>query len=130
VVQARIEEDVVKYMLLMWGEGSDSDGAPETEPDTAADEPGEACWMPWAREMQERGVVLHDGAALASDSATVRVSGSEVLVTDGPFAETKEQIGGYDVIECASLDEAIHAASRHPVALAGGIVEVRSVVAI
>ncbi len=122
----------MKYMLLMWGDGSGSDGAPsEPEPDTAADEAGEACWMPWAREMQERGVVLHGGAALESaDSATVRVSGSEVLVADGPFAETKEQIGGYDVIECASLDEAIHAASRHPVALAGGIVEVRPVVAI
>ncbi len=52
-----------------------------------------------------------------------------MLVADGPFAETKEQILGYDVIECADLDEAIYAASRHPVALNGGVVEVRPVLA-
>jgi hypothetical protein len=58
------------------------------------------------------------------DARTVRLRASEVLVTDGPFAETKEQIGGYDVIECADLDEAITIASRHPVARIGTI-EVR-----
>ena len=62
-------------------------------------------------------------------ATTVRNNGTEVLVADGPFAETKEQILGYDVIECADLDEAIYAASRHPVALSGGVVEVRPVLA-
>jgi hypothetical protein len=47
-----------------------------------------------------------------------------VLVSDGPFAETKEQIAGFDVLECADLDEAIEVASRHPVARIG-TVEVR-----
>jgi hypothetical protein len=44
-----------------------------------------------------------------------------VLVSDGPFAETKEQIGGFDVLECASLDEAIEVAGKHPVTRFGAI---------
>ena len=43
----------------------------------------------------------------SSDATTVRVRGSEVLVSDGPFGETKEQMGGFDIIECASLYEAV-----------------------
>jgi len=54
----------------------------------------------------------------------VRVRGEEVLLSDGPFAESKEQMGGYNVIECSDLDEAIEVASRHPVARYGSI-EVR-----
>jgi hypothetical protein len=46
---------------------------------------------------------------------------------DGPVAKTKEQILGYDVIECADPDEAIYAASRHPATLKGGVVEVRPI---
>jgi hypothetical protein len=116
----------MKYMLLMRGLDNDP-GEPEPVPAPGADD--EACWEPWAREMRERGVVLHDGAALGSaGSATVRVSGSDVLVADGPFAETKEQVGGYDVIECGSLDEAVHAAARHPIAQSGGVVEIRPIV--
>jgi hypothetical protein len=81
--------------------------------------------------MEARGVILHDGAQLqpVSTATTVRTDGHEVLVADGPFAETKEVILGYDVIECADLDEAIFAASRHPVARNGGVVEVRPVLA-
>jgi hypothetical protein len=43
----------------------------------------------------------------SSDAATVRVRDGEMLVSDGPFAETKEQVGGFDIIECASLDEVV-----------------------
>src|SRR5215210_8679843 len=60
----------------------------------------------------------------ASDATTVRVRGEEVLLSDGPFAETREQMGGYDLIECENLDDAIEIASRHPVAKSGAI-EVR-----
>jgi hypothetical protein len=49
---------------------------------------------------------------------------SRAIVTDGPFAETKEQIAGFDVLECADLDEAIEVASSHPMARLG-ILEVR-----
>jgi hypothetical protein len=118
----------MRYMLLMCGSE-----AGENEPDTASahGDAEEPCWMPWAREMQARGVLLVEGSQLqpTSTATTVRNSGHEVLVADGPFAETKEQILGYDVIECADLDEAIYAASRHPVALNGGVVEVRPVLA-
>jgi hypothetical protein len=79
----------------------------------------------WVTEMDGRGV-RREGAALAPvrEAATVRVRDGEVLVSDGPFAETKEQIGGYDVIECSSPDEAIEVAAKHPVAPFGAI-EVR-----
>ncbi len=125
---------MMRYMLLMCGEVEAADGAatePEVQPTTAATEPDEPCWMPWAREMEARGVILHDGAQLqhVSTATTVRTNGAEVLVADGPFAETKEVILGYDVIECADLDEAIFAASRHPVARNGGVVEVRPILA-
>ena len=57
-------------------------------------------------------------------ATTVRVRNGKVAVTDGPFAETKEWIAGYDVLECPDLDEAIRIASRHPMARFGRI-EVR-----
>jgi hypothetical protein len=79
----------------------------------------------WVREMDGRGVRLQ-GARLrpGSDATTVRVRGDEVLLSDGPFAETKEQIGGFDLIECDDLDEAIEVASKHPSARFGWV-EVR-----
>jgi len=54
----------------------------------------------------------------------VRVRGTDVLMADGPFAETKEHIAGFDVIECADLDEALDVAGRDPVAKVGAV-EVR-----
>jgi hypothetical protein len=81
----------------------------------------------WAEEMVRRGVLKGGGGLRAPDSAaTVRVRAGDVLVTDGPFADTKEQIGGYCLIECADLDEAIAVASAHPAA-AYGTIEVRPV---
>src|SRR3954464_15942494 len=61
------------------------------------------------------------GSVLAAPAAapTVRVRGGEVLLTDGPFAETKEVIVGFDILECADLDEAIAVATRHPMAYNG-----------
>jgi hypothetical protein len=56
-----------------------------------------------------------------SDATTVRVRAGEVLLSDGPFAETKEQMGGFDLIECKDLDEAIEVASKHPGAKFGTI---------
>jgi hypothetical protein len=131
---------MMRYMLLMCGDAEADEATAETGVDDAraeagndpvASEPDEPCWMPWTREMEARGVVLHDGAQLqpVSTATTVRNNNDEVLVADGPFAETKEVIIGYDVIECANLDEAIFAASRHPVARNGGVVEVRPILA-
>jgi hypothetical protein len=79
----------------------------------------------WVEEMDGRGVRLQ-GNALAGieDATTVRVRADEVLIADGPFAETKELIAGFDIVECADLDEAIEVASKHPMARFG-FVEVR-----
>ena len=120
----------MRYMLLVCGQ-EDADTAIDHEDGATDHEDGEPCWAPWAREIQARGILLVEGSQLQPirTATTVRNAGSEVLVTDGPFAETKEQILGYDVIECADLDEAIYAASRHPAALADGVVEVRPVLA-
>lgn len=76
----------------------------------------------WVQEMDERGVRLQ-GQELAGvqDATTIRVRGGEVVIADGPFAETKEQIAGFDILECADLDEAMEVAGRHPVARLGSL---------
>jgi len=61
-----------------------------------------------------------------STAATVRAKNGKPAVTDGPFAETKEQVGGYHLIECKDLDEAISIAQRIPTIPFGGAVEVRA----
>jgi len=74
----------------------------------------------WDAEMISRGILVGGGVLRPGKQATtVRVRGGELLVTDGPFAETKEQIAGYGVLECASLDEAIEVSSSHPTAKIG-----------
>ena len=59
-------------------------------------------------------------------ATTVRSRNGKPIVSDGPFAETKEQLGGYHLIECKNLDEAISIAKRFPTLLFGGAVEVRA----
>jgi hypothetical protein len=82
---------------------------------------------PWVDEMNGRGIRLYGSELEPPGSArTVRVRDSRAIVTDGPFAETKEQIAGFDVLECADLDEAIEVASRHPMARLG-MLEVRPI---
>jgi hypothetical protein len=60
-----------------------------------------------------------------STATTVRRKNGKLVVTDGPFAETKEQLGGYHLVECEGLDEAIAIAARIPTHPAGGAIEVR-----
>jgi hypothetical protein len=76
----------------------------------------------WVKEMDGRGVRL-EGHELAPvvDATTIRVRHDEVLLADGPFAETKEQIAGFDVLECSNLDEALEVAAKHPVARFGAV---------
>ena len=78
-------------------------------------------------EQVARGIRLHgDRLRPAEEAKTVLVRDGEILVSDGPFAETKEIICGYDMLECGSLEEAVQVASAHPVARFGKI-EVRAV---
>jgi hypothetical protein len=81
----------------------------------------------WVAEGDRRGIRKQGDQLVPRDKAkTVRVRNGELLVTDGPFAETKEWIAGYDLLECKDLDEAVEYASRHPMAR-GGRIEVREV---
>ena len=77
----------------------------------------------WVDEMEGRGILLPGGHELrpVSDARTVRIRRDQVLVSDGPFTETKEHIGGFDLVECASLGEALEVAAKHPVARLGSI---------
>ncbi|HSE39710.1 MAG TPA: YciI family protein [Acidobacteriota bacterium] len=72
---------------------------------------------------------LKAGAKLASStmSTTIREKNGKSAITDGPFAETKEQLGGYHLIECNDLDEAIAIAKKIPTIHVGGTIEVRPV---
>jgi len=81
----------------------------------------------WADEMGRRGV-LQGGERLrpTSDTTTVQVRNGEVLTADGPFAETKEQVGGYFLVDCKDLDEAIEVAAKIPGA-EHGTIEVRPI---
>lgn len=91
-----------------------------------------------SRIMQEYGEFQRDlaasgryraGAKLGSSetATTLREQAGKPVITDGPFAETKEQLGGYHLVDCKDLDEAIAIARRIPTLRAGGAVEVRPV---
>jgi len=72
--------------------------------------------------MDGRGIrLMGNRTRPASDAATVRVRNREVLLTAGPYAETKELVAGFDVLKCADPDEASDVASRHPMAWHGAI---------
>jgi hypothetical protein len=100
----------MKYMLMFW---VDESGEVTADEDAAM----MIAVKSWVEEMTERGVLVHGGALRAAREAKiVRVSDGELLVSDGPFAETKEQIGGYVVVEGADLDAAVRIAAAHPLA--------------
>lgn len=107
-------------MLVCWDAESMND---QTEPDP--EDTSEKESFPWLDDVQARGIwVIGDQLAPPRRARTVRVRDAKTIVTDGPFAETKEVIGGFDLIECGSLEEAVDVAAAHPIA-AMGTIEVR-----
>ncbi len=87
-----------------------------------------ADWAVFNKAVREAGVLkMGNGLKPSSTATTVRVREGRTITTDGPFAETREQLGGMLVFECADLDEAIHWASQVPDAFNGGCVELRPV---
>jgi len=81
----------------------------------------------WFADLKRRGVLdAHEGLHPSRMATTVRVRDGEVLLTDGPFIEGREQVGGLALIDCRDLDEAIEIAAGHP-ATAVGQVEIRPV---
>ncbi len=110
----------MRYVLLIYGdEASDSQAtAPEQEAIMAS-------YYAFGEKFKSQ--IQGGDALLATTSATtVRLREGKPIVTDGPFAETKEQLGGYYVVECDDLDEAIQLASQIPGASTGSI-EVRPI---
>jgi hypothetical protein len=81
----------------------------------------------WLDEMVRRGVRKHgDRLRPAAEAKTVRMSDGELLVHNGSFVDAKEEISGYDIIECTDFDEAIEIASKHAAAKFG-MIEIRPV---
>jgi hypothetical protein len=110
----------VKFLALIYG--SDSEWA------ALSDEQRNAVYeryRAFGEEARAAGQLV-DGAELqpATTATTVRVRGDETVVTDGPFAETREQLGGYYVLDCDSIEEAVALAAKIPAAQHGTI-EVR-----
>ncbi|MFF4875617.1 MULTISPECIES: YciI family protein [unclassified Micromonospora] len=99
----------MKYMMFVC-----TDTEPDTDPTDVPD------IHAWVAENDARGRRLQ-GNELAPTTAatTVRVRGGELLVSEGPFAETTEVIVGFDLLDCADLDEAIEVARTHPMARHG-----------
>jgi hypothetical protein len=102
----------------------------ESARDTASEEESQAMTQAYhavTQEMQEKGVlVAGEGLYPTQTATTVRVRDGERAVSDGPFAETKEQLGGFYVLDCKDLDEAIEWAAKIPGSQIGSI-EVRPV---
>jgi hypothetical protein len=110
----------MRYVLLV----CDQENAALTE---SVQQERLAAYTAFQDEMEARGVLLaRERLRPTSSSTTVRVRDAGLVVADGPFAETKEQIAGFYVIECADLDEAVEVAAKVPAAQYG-TVEVRPV---
>jgi hypothetical protein len=99
----------MKYLFLV-----------KVDPDVEVSEE-EADPNPWLAEVNRRGARVIGERLSDSSTKTIRVRKGEQLVTEGPFAEAKELIGGFDVIDCADDAEAVEIASLHPVAHFGAI---------
>jgi hypothetical protein len=112
----------MRYMLLMvrddkaWGARSAEDRAA-------------AYWaaVEYSEDLRKRGLYERgDPLEMSNTATTVRMERGKAVITDGPFAETKEQLGGFYLVDCKDLDEAIEVASRIPGAQHGSI-EVRPI---
>lgn len=107
----------MQYMLLIYGDES------QRNPEEEKIEP----WMEYTAALQQAGAYVAGAGLLPTATATtVRVRSGETMTSDGPFAETKEQLGGYYLVDCNDLDEALEWASKIP-SVGSGSVEVRPV---
>jgi hypothetical protein len=110
----------VKYILLINADNSGWDDLSEDEQNAIHGE--------YMAINDATGVVGGHQLQPAATATTVRVQDGRVLTTDGPFAETKEELGGYYLFEADDLDAAIEVAARIPAARLGGAIEVRPLV--
>ena len=110
----------MKYMLMIYANDAGWDDLSEQEQ--------AAIYQEYFAISDDPRVVHDHQLQPGSATTTVRVDGGETLVTDGPFVETKEEIGGYYLIDAEDLDAAIEIAGRIPAARRGGAIEIRPVV--
>ena len=111
----------MKFLLLVCWDAESMNAREESDPSESVGDEG----FPWLDDLQARGMwVIGDQLAPPRRARSVQVRNGKSIVTDGPFAETKEVVGGFDLIECGSLEEAVEIAAGHPVAQIGTI-EVR-----
>jgi hypothetical protein len=112
----------MQYIILIYGQERDF---AQLAKDPEAQKAMYAAYSRYGADMREAGV-LRGGAELkpTHTATTVRVRGGKPVTTDGPFAETKEQLGGYYLIDVPNLDEAVRWAGRCPSA-ANGSIEIR-----
>jgi hypothetical protein len=110
----------VQYALLIYGSTENWERLSPEERETQMHE-----YMALSQSPETRG-----GADLGdlSSATTVRVDNGDTITADGPFAETKEYLGGFYLVECDSIDEAIAFAAKIPASRSGGAIEVRPVV--
>lgn len=90
----------------------------DPNPDPKTEARGEI--QQWLADVADRRLI-GDRLRPVETMKTVRLRGGRRMITDGPFAETKETILGFDILDCASMDEAIEIAAKHPMARAGRI---------
>ena len=110
----------MQYALLIYGSGDGWEQLSTEEQQAQMQE-----YMALSQRPETQG-----GADLGdlSSATTVRVDNGDAVTTDGPFAETKEYLGGFYLVECDNLDDALAFAARIPAARTGGAIEVRPVV--
>jgi hypothetical protein len=114
----------MRYLLLIYGDESARSG--EMTPE--AMEAENKRWTDYTEWLHQKGWhQAGEGLEPTADATTVREQNGKVMTTDGPFAETKEQLGGFYLIDCPNLDDAIEAASKMPNLPYGGSVEVRPI---
>jgi len=116
----------MQYMLLIYDDEKSWERMPESERGVIFQQ-----YMDFTQGIIKSG--HHKGGAPlqpTSTATTVRQKGGKVVTTDGPFVETKEQLGGYYLVEAKNLDEAIDIAKRIPSVRVGGVIEVRPVMVI
>jgi hypothetical protein len=109
----------MKYMLLIYADGNGWNELSEDEQ--------RAIHRDYMAVTNDPAVQGDNRLAPAATATTVRVQDGRTLTTDGPFIETKEELGGYYLVEAADLDAALEIAARIPAARHGGAIEIRPV---
>ncbi len=113
----------MQVMLMCCIEESRWNALPATERDAVMRDYGE-----WIADLERAGQHrASERLAAPAEARTLRLRAGEAVVTDGPFAETKEQLGGFHILECRDVDEALAIAARIPTLRVGGTIEVRAV---